>query len=315
MSKKKAKPKPAIPAMLPASKLDLENPKPGLYLGVPFDDYLDIDAFSASQAKEILKSPAHLKKFMASPPDKTHLRLGSLTDCMLFEPDTTLERYAKIPETYKEKGIERPWSKRGNSNTARTILTDLERGGKVSVKRDDWMRAESMYYAIRNHHGAMSLLETGIPQVTMIWIDPGTGILCRARVDWWTDEHIDDLKTTKDGGAHQLQWPREIKRWNYHVQVGAYLTGREILTGEEVLFHWIVAEKEDPFNVMAYMCEPDTVSKGENDWQKACVIYEECKRLDYWGGYSNEVEISGLYSWDLNAGVIPDIGVRRDYEF
>ena len=299
MAKKKTKPK--LFGMSPAKTLDLDEPQPGIYTDVPFVDYLGIKAFSQSAAKAILKSPAHYQDYLRRPLDTEPLRLGKLFDALLFEPKSVRQEFSKTPLTYEnEKGEEKLWAKRGNSNAARAIKEKLEEGGKLLVKRSDYEAAEAMVPKLRAFRPARVILADGLAQVTMIWIDSATGVLCKARVDWWRSMELVDLKSTLAGGAHQLQWPREIWKNRYDVQAGAYVSGRaHLCDGEIVPFVHMVSEKVPPYVPMVYQIGHDTQDKGEKEWARALNIYKGCVEIDVWGGYSAEREIVECYSYNL----------------
>lgn len=300
MAKKKAKP--TLTGMRPASELDIQNPKPGLYLSVPLADYLLIDAFSASQGKEILKSPLHLDAYRRKGPDTDALRMGSLFDCMLFDSENLEREFVKTPLTYlNEKGEEKLWAKRGNSNAARAIKDKFEEDGKLLVNRNDWDAAEEMVATATGYKPIRRILAEGIPQVTMVWVDSDTGVLCKARVDWWRDDFLTDLKSTAEGGAQQLRWPREAKKYAYHVQAGAYVSARSHLCGGEIVpFKFIVVEKKPPYACMAYRTGEQTMKKGHRDWQAALRQYADCRDRNDWSrGYSDAEEVFEFISYDL----------------
>ena len=320
MAKKKTKPKGFKPAFLEASDLDPKKPKPGIYLNVPLLAYLSIDAFSQSMATKLLKSPAHLQAYLRKQKDTDAIRLGKLTDTMLFDGDKQVKLdFVQAPETYKNAdGETKDWKRRGGSKAAKAHGEELTKGGQlVMVSRDAWEASEAMCASVRKHAAAKDVLADGVAQVTMIWEDPDTGILCKGRTDWWRVDSITDLKTTKEGGAHPLEWPRQMFWWRYDVQCGAYLEGRRILTGQEVNYWFIVVEKEDPFNVMHYVLGPDTQGKGERSWSQACKLYAECQAINQWPGYSSVPEITEMYSYHLNEGLTPNdvLGGFDNYEF
>lgn len=286
-----------------ADKLDLADPKPGLYLGVPLVDYLLIDAFSKSGATEILKSPSHYQTYKEEGIDTDAIRLGSLVDDILFDPAIVADTYVQAPLEYKnDKGDMKLWARRGNSNAARAYGAELTDNGRIlMVKREAFEDGFAMVAAIRSFPPIARILAQGIPQVTMIWIDPATGILCRARPDWWRPDYTTDLKTILAGGAEQTRWPREVKKNGYHVQAGAYTSGRTILCGGEIVpFKFIVVEKNKPYARMAYRTGTATMRKGENDWNRALAIFAECGDQGRWDrGYSDAEEVFELHSYDL----------------
>jgi hypothetical protein len=169
------------------------------------------------------------------------------------------------------------------------------------VKRSAFVDAHAMVAAVRAFPPTQRILAEGLPQVTMIWRDPKTDVLCKARPDWWRPDCTADLKTTLEGGAQQLRWPREASKHGYHVQAGAYTSGRAVLCGGEIVpFKFIVVEKVKPYPCMAYRTGSATMKKGDSEWNRALALYSECLDLDNWTrGYSDAEEVFELHSYDL----------------
>ena len=301
MAKKKTNPEPYT--FKPPADLNIADPQPGLYLDVPLADYLEVDAFSNSQAKEILKSPSHLAAYKLKGPDTDALRLGSLFDCMLFHSAMVPTEFVKAPEFFQnDKGEQKLWKKRAGSKAAKAYGQELTKDGRLlMVKRDAWDAAEEMVAAITGFEPIRRILAEGMAQVTMIWVDSRTGVLCKARVDWWRPDCLVDLKSVLAGGAEQQRWPREAKKHGYHVQTGAYVSGRSHLCGGEIVpFKFIVCEKKPPYARMAYRTGSATLKKGEEDWNRALDIFVECRETNQWGrGYSDAEEVFEFYSYDL----------------
>jgi len=301
MAKKKTNPELAV--FRPASELNLADPQPGLYLDVPLVDYLLIDAFSSSAAKQILISPSHLAEYKRKGPDTEALRLGSLFDCMLFDPDVVERDFVQAPEFFEnDAGEQKLWKKRSGSKAAKRYGEELtDNGRKLMVAREAYDDAGEMIAAISGFKPIAKVLAEGTPQVTMIWIDSKTGVLCRARVDWWRPDSMADLKSILAGGAQQLRWPREVKKNGYQVQAGAYVSGRAHLCGGEIVpFKFLVCEKKAPYPRMCYRTGSATMKKGEEDWNRALGIYAECTEQNCWTrGYSESEEVFELLSFDL----------------
>ena len=70
-------------------------PKPGIYPGVPFDEYLEWEAVNNSLLWTIVKqSPAHAKAKIDCPPEPTPpFHFGRGLHCLALEPDKFEERY------------------------------------------------------------------------------------------------------------------------------------------------------------------------------------------------------------------------------
>jgi hypothetical protein len=116
------------------------------------EEYHADPAISASQLKEICKSPFHYwKRYVdpdRSPSEPTAaMRLGSLVHCAVLEPNELLQRYAVGPDRRTKEG----------KATAERMIAD----GIEPVSASDFEQALSMAAAVRSHPTAGLLLANG----------------------------------------------------------------------------------------------------------------------------------------------------------
>lgn len=102
--------------------------------------------------------------------------------------------------------------------------------GREPVTRKDLEQAKRIGTAVRDNPEAAAVL-SGIwaTECTVVWPDPETGVLCKARLDWLTSPHdrrrvlLGDLKTCRNHAPPAF--PVDAARREYHAQMAWYRTG------------------------------------------------------------------------------------------
>jgi len=169
--------------------------EPGVYPGLSFEDYCNIDAVNSSSLKLIRKSPAHfrgayLKKY--SPPTDAQM-LGTQIHSAVLEPKKFNEEFAIQPEYIK--------TRRGQ---AWEELVEEMGGAEFVIRTRDLETIESVKNAVHLNDPINQIIEEankgeGEVELSIVWRDEGTGVLCKARIDLvhFAKGIILDLKTTK----------------------------------------------------------------------------------------------------------------------
>lgn len=256
-------------------------PAIGIYDGMPFADYLALDAVSASSLKQVADCPA---KVGVVKEQSAAMALGSLTHCAILEPDELERRYAVTD-------LERSGTKAWNA-------ADEEAGGRELVKRADWDAALRMCNAVWAHPTARALLTGAVTERTLVWQDAETGLLCKARLDAASPlGGAVDVKTA--ASAHPREWARQAARLRYHWQAAHYLTGCVALGHPADAFTFIVVESAPPHIVAVYELDYDSVEAGYCQLRKAFRRYAECRRANTWPAFGEYIETVRLPAWAL----------------
>ena len=286
------------------------NPEPGIYYDVPFEEYLKWEAFSKSGISHIMKSPKHYRLYRDEDRKQTSsMKLGSLTDCLLLEPEkfdsmfiTTPATYEKVVKETKKHGKEiaiKDWDWR--SKFCQQWRADKEQLCLTVVTPKEVDEAMEMVNAIKNTKTGSRLIQ-GKPQVSLFWIDDELQVPCKARLDIDHDECIPDLKTTKNGRpdveivfddpedceqANQdtRGFRKEMFTYGYHQQGAFYTDGYEILSGIRKAFVIIAVENFAPYHTSFHCIREDSLFTGRVDYKKALRIYRNCLIHDKWPGY------------------------------
>ena len=256
-------------------------PAIGIYDGMPFADYLALDAVSASSLKQVADCPA---KVGVVKEQSAAMALGSLTHCAILEPDELERRYAVTD-------LERSGTKAWNA-------ADEEAGGRELVKRADWDAALRMCNAVWAHPTARALLTGAVTERMLVWQDAETGLLCKARLDAASPlGGAVDVKTA--ASAHPREWARQAARLRYHWQAAHYLTGCVALGHPADAFTFIVVESAPPHIVAVYELDYDSVEAGYCQLRKAFRRYAECRRANTWPAFGEYIETVRLPAWAL----------------
>jgi len=209
------------------------------------NDYHAHPAISKSHLDQVARSPLHYWARYLDPNRVTieptpAMAIGSAVHTHVLELDQWDSQYAIAPESIdrRTKMGKAEWEVFTTAATGRTVLS-----------RADADLVMRMGHAVYSHPAAAMLLNMpGKAETTHMWTDAATGIQCKCRPDWLTDDGslIIDLKTTDD--ASPAGFRKSIANWRYHVQAAWYLNGIEQATGTRPdQFIFLCVEKRAPF--------------------------------------------------------------------
>ena len=225
------------------------TPKPGIYEGVSYEEYDRWNAFRKSLVGPALRSGKHLEHAIKREKKTASLSLGSLVDCLLLEPELFSERYVMQPSTYDKEVtrgrgankvteiVTKPWNL--NSHTCQSIAKELHDSGKEIVSAATYEKAVMCRDSLLMNDEIKRSVEQSKKQVSIVWNEPNTGVLCKGRLDLY-GKTIDDLKTSAD--ASQDAFSQAAGKFLYHVQAAAYQDAIEVLTGQRLKFRFFVVE-------------------------------------------------------------------------
>jgi exodeoxyribonuclease VIII len=252
-------------------------------------------AISKSGLDLIARSPLHYWARYLDPnrmptEPTAAMRLGTAVHTHVLELDQWQQRYITAPD-----GIDRRY-KVGKEAWA---AFEAQSEGRTVISREDADLVMRMGRSVFGHPAAAMLL--GLPgkaETTHMWIDAATGLQCKCRPDWLTDDGrwIVDLKTTEN--ASPREFARSIAEWRYHVQAAWYLDGLEQATGirpEQFIF--ICVEKKAPFACAVYAADAEMIAAGAQIAARDLEVLATCKAADAWPGYSDQIEPISLPAW------------------
>ena len=257
-------------------------------------DYHAHPAISKSHLDQVARSPLHYWARYLDPnrviPEPTPaMAIGSAVHTHVLELDQWDARYVSAPDGIdrRTKAGKAEWEAFTTAATGRTVLPKAD--------ADLVMR---MAHSVFSHPAAAMLLALpGKAETTHMWTDESTGLQCKCRPDWLTDDGrlLVDLKTTEDAGRG---FAKSIAQWRYHVQAAWYLDGVEQSTGtrpEQFLF--VCVEKKAPYAVAVYAADAEMIAAGAQTAARDLDVLATCKAANAWPGYSDQIEPISLPAW------------------
>ena len=258
-------------------------------------DYHRHSAVSKSHLDQIAKSPLHywaryLDPNRVTPEPTPAMAIGSAVHTHVLELDQWDARYVTAPE-----GINR----RTNAGKAEWEAFEVASTGRTVLAKADAELVMRMGHSVFAHPAAAMLLAMpGKAETTHMWTDQATGLQCKCRPDWLTDDGslIVDLKTTEDASPRGFQ--KSVATWRYFVQASFYLDGLEQATGKRPdQFIFICVEKKPPFACAVYAADAEMIQIGAEAAARDLDVLATCRAADAWPGYSDQIETISLPPW------------------
>lgn len=247
--------------------------------GLSNEAYHALKAVSPSQIKELGRSPLHyFDRFLADDREKKEatpaMQLGTALHTAVLEPDLWDQTIAVPRQAFDRR------TKVGKELAAEFAR---EAAGKIVLDPDDAETVQRMAAAVRSHPAAKFLLDMpGQREASYTWTDGATGLDCKVRPDWHSDDRrlVVDVKTTKD--ASRNEFAKSIANFDYHVQAAWNL---DALEAEKFLI--IAVENVRPFAVAVYPLSPVLIAAGQRRVSAAMELLAECHRSGRWPGYGD----------------------------
>lgn len=259
---------------------------PGIYADVDESVYHAHHALSASGAKLLLppSCPAifHSQRLRGRPP-KREFDVGHAAHHLVL--GTGSELHVVNGDNYRKKDVQQE----RDAAYAR---------GDVPLTPEEFDAAQEMAAVLRAHPRYDELFGDGLPEQSIFWTDPETGVPCRARPDWLTPTRVVDYKTTAVDPAPQA-CAKAIANFNYHVQEQFYRAGLvELdLIDEDADFVFVFQQKTPPYIVTAVDIDPAGRRAGYERMRQAVEIFRDCSEADIWPTYSDDITTVSLPGW------------------
>lgn len=281
-------------------------PAPGIYPGVPADQYHAWDAASNSRLSLLAHSPAHLQAALLAPKAPTDAQvLGTAAHTLTLEPERFHASYVMVDQCTASTGKGERCANAGKVRIGEAWFCGTHLKGKegdvdarAPLLPDVWDRVHRMAEAVHAHPAAAALLGlAGDTEVSVVWTDPATGVVCKSRPDrlCGSEELQLDVKTTED--ASREAFTRSIFKFGYHRQGAHYIDGMAA-HGVTIRHHALVAvEKTPPYGVAVYRIQDDAIEAGRTELRALLSTYAWCTERGEWPCYTTEITDISLPAW------------------
>ena len=268
------------------------TPEPGVFYDMSFEDYLAIDAVSASSIQTLLTSfPARLLHQKESTPA---MEDGRIAHALVLE-GVDIEDSGQYVVT--PKGFSMTHTKKHEELIARI---EAEKLTPISEDRIETIRG--MAEALKRDQQIMAALSNGLPEVTAVWREPDFGLLCKARFDWLPNKGaiIPDYKTTVSVDDDALE--RAVHNFGMAHRSAWYSDAARIAAGrgseeKPPLYLPIFQEKTPPYFAVMRPVNPAHIELARMQIHQALALYKHCKDTGVWPGpqHFRPVNLPGWY--------------------
>ncbi len=290
--------------MITTEKLEVPS-EPGIYEGLSFETYLQIDAVNNSSLKPLERSPAHYKIALAQESNTDAQRFGQFLHDSTLDPETVGKYYAVEPDLTQPPILRKDGTEYDSPRSTKEYKKRKEQflvlaGEKRIVSHQWYQSTQIMLQRLhRNERARTWLTAKGPAEVTVVFDEPTTGIRCKARLDKWCPDLgiIADLKTTAD--ICDFNW--SVGKFGYHRQAAFYIDAVQSATGEPHRFGFVAIEKGQPFCVRsALLCE-SSVNAGRDEYRSSLQKLAECRERNEWPGPDEPEEWRCPERWLANS--------------
>jgi hypothetical protein len=149
---------------------------------------------------------------------------------------------------------------------------------RTLIRAPELTMIEEMTKALRRSPQVSGAFTAGRPEVSFFHRDEETGVILKARVDWWPDDRVlhpvQEFKSALSIDPEELS--RDVFARGYHIQAALQIDAIQAVTGERVSVAHIVQEKEPPYLAELRMFTPEQIDHGRRLYRRALRIFAEC---------------------------------------
>jgi exodeoxyribonuclease VIII len=269
---------------------------PGIYENLSFEDYLQIEAFNQSSCLQLLKCPARYFFEKQNKKTTSAMEFGRLLHTALLEP---LSFNAVVMPAFELQPEFAANASPKSTKKYKELVAEFEKKNQSQTILDQktYQTFENIKLSLKLYPEINSLLEApGKAELTLIWNDSSTGLLCKARIDKALTRtngeayYLLDLKTTDSAANTDFSYKSGML--GYDVQAAHYLAGAEALglLEDDAEFLHLVIEREAPHLVACYQLQAKDLERGRGLLRKCMEIYKQCLESDCWPGYPDGIQ-------------------------
>jgi hypothetical protein len=284
----------------------------GVVHGMPLQDYLAVDALSATGLKLLARSPWHFANRVDVDPTPAMLR-GTLAHCAIVEPDAMQQRYIVVPEDAPNRPSRRQWEAKNPSEDSKAAMRwwtafEQDNASRELVSQADYALCRAQLVAVARDPELAALLRAGRGEVSVFWIDKATGIYCKARPDWLppTDERRItplDLKTCADESPNGFG--RAAARLRYDLQEAHYTAGIEATTGCKVeKFVFGAVTSKPPVLAVPYVLTDEVREQARDERRELMERLAWCQRENLWPAYGSGFQLLDFPAYAKQGGEV-----------
>lgn len=287
----------------------------GIVHDMPLEEYLAVDALSATGLKLLARSPWHFANRVDPDPTPSMLR-GTLAHCAILEPDAMAQRYVVTPEGAPKYPTQAQWNAKNPSPDSITSMQwwaafEKQSEGLERVSHADYALCQAQLAAVAREPELADILRNGRGEVSIFWVDEATSIYCKARPDWLPSlvglrkgmviQPL-DLKTCADESPSGFG--RAAARLRYDLQAAQYSAGIEAVTGMRVRFVFGAVSNKPPVLAVPYVLADEIRDQGRDERIELMERLAWCRRENTWPAYGTGFQLLDFPAYAKRSGEV-----------
>lgn len=267
-------------------------PGPGMYENVDPKEYHAWAAWNNSTLQQADgRTPRHMHDYLQqADEDPTPAKsLGTAIHTAILEPHTFSQRYVRRPADLNRK-----------TNEGKAWWEELcqKYGADRILDEDAFETIQAAATAAWKHPTLGPVLKSAAGrEVSLVWVDPETGLLCKGRYDLGSKDKAQmiDIKTTEDASPEAFS--KSIDTYGYHMQAAHLLNGVKALGGSDLDYCLAAFEKSRPYEAAMYYLDQESIEIGQRHIRRLLTMTAECLAANRWPGYPPEYRTIGVPTW------------------
>jgi hypothetical protein len=256
----------------------------GVFENMPFSEYhrRALGIASAGGLKLVRRSLAHYKAWATTPYSRRSraFDFGSAYHAYVLTPETFATQYLVAPANMPRRPTEKQRKAIGKSFATLDAIAkwdafdaEAASGNRLTLDARDYQKIQDMRAALDDEEMCGPLpgliLREGRREVTYRWIDPETGLPCRARFDYLHDGlgYGLDLKSCRDGSDEGFA--RAVTSLEYDISAAHYISGAHALERPLRSYIFLAQETEPPYVATPTILGDSFADAAFPDWRRA----------------------------------------------
>ena len=260
----------------------------------------DYHAASSSALKLLDRSPAHLHQTRlnaltgANNRTSKALLFGTAVHSAVLEPSDFAKKYLLFPTKAANPSRSSKAFKTFEEDhpSARILMPEEAARVQSAATRI------SATTVIRSNAGSFTmadLVQLGVKERNIYWIDDATGVTCKARLDLTVENIVLDVKTAEDARYDRFKY--DAAKYGYHIQAAFYMAGfaKFMQRGRPIIMMFAVVESAAPHATAVYQADKETFWEfGAKRVAELLPIYKQCMATQIWPAYAPETQLLKL---------------------
>lgn len=230
--------------------------------------HLNKDAIGSTTLKKVaLRSAFHAISKEDEEKESPALILGSAIHTAILEPEQFDYQYIASPS----------FDRRTKEGKVLAEQFEIIAQGKMIITKDQLETVKGILKTISQHEIAQAMLSGGEAEYSYYWQDEETGLMLKCRPDYFNQNALIDLKSTRD--ASVSEFTRSCINLGYHIQAAFYLDVFNKANGTNIEdFFFVAVETEAPYAVNIFKMGEAEVALGRAQYKAALKEYAEAKK-------------------------------------